>query len=214
MSLWIYDLLLYISWISYLSTIVVLIYFKGRRLDKVSKLLLLFLIVGLLTELLGELFYVLYLSTNLMVYLYTLIIGPILALMYIHSIHHKLIKKILYGYMGLHVLYGIINFAIEPKLIMDDKLGTYLIIFFFLVNIFYMFETFLRMEVPDLKRHFFFWINSGLMVYFGTSIVVNIFSSVVRSDMLLFVYLWPIQLIATMLLNTILIIGIWKTRRI
>lgn len=60
----------------------------------------------------------------------------------------------------------------------------------------------------------FFWINTGFLFYFGLTIIINmVFDYILTVDMETFLLLWSIQIIATIVLNSFIITGLWKTIR-
>jgi hypothetical protein len=77
----------------------------------------------------------------------------------------------------------------------------------------YFQSVFRQLEIPFLPDHYFFWINSALLFYFGTTLFITLFEDVLRySWQTTYYMLWPIQLISNTLRNIILSVGLWKTR--
>lgn len=210
----IYDLLLYLSWIAYIVAISTVVYTRSRSLSFTEKLLLLFLIFGILVDWVGFALIFIKIDTNLLVYFYSVFILPIIYFIYSGQIQSYSVKLILGTITLLHVFFGLIYFLHYPKLIMSDFLYSIVEIIVIFLAFFYLYQVLKRLEINNLTHHFFFWINSAFMIYFGMCFFLYLFEGILRSDPELFFYTWHIQLVATILMNLTLIIGAWKTRRI
>jgi hypothetical protein len=76
------------------------------------------------------------------------------------------------------------------------------------------FDTMLSdLNVPRLTEHDMFWINSGVVFYFGATLFISASETFVReANILLTRFVWLIQLFSNTLFHIILAIGIWKTK--
>lgn len=214
MNEWIYDGLRNISWLTYLASILSLLIFSSKSKVLMTKLLLFYLIIGIIAEISIEMILNYGIATNIPIVLYTILVTPLLLLIYYSQIKQKRIRQLILilsaGLLPLELVWFVKNF----QMIMADIFYLPLIITCIMLSLVYLFEQFKRLEIPDLTKHFFFWVNSALMIYFGMGYFLYIFENIIRSDEVLFAYTWPIQLISTIIMNLVIAFGAWKTRPI
>ena len=81
------------------------------------------------------------------------------------------------------------------------------------LSTFYFFKVFDEAVIPILTDFPFFWINSGILIGFGTSIFITIFLNLML-ELPLFMtqFLWLIQLISNILMNFCFAIALWKMK--
>ncbi len=214
MQLWVYDILLLISWIFYAVAITSLLVLKSKSLVGSTLLLLIFLAIGLIVDITNILLIENGIGTNVPVILYPILIAPVLSGIYSRELQIPFIKPVLLILTGGFLVVAIVDFIRTFDLIMINNFYIYVEITILILSIVYFFVEFVRMKIPDLTKHFFFWINSALMIYFGSSFFLFLFESIIRSDDYLFNYTWPIQLISTIIMNLVIIVGTWKTRQV
>lgn len=211
---WGYDILQLISWITYLISSLSLIHLFRKSMVTSTMLLLAFLLLGLFAEVINEILLRIGVATNVPVIIYTIIVSPILIGIYIKEIKLKSVRQFLTILASCLFFSELIWFIMDYKMIMPNVFYLPLTIICILLSLFYLIEQFIRLEIPDLTRHLFFWVNSALMIYFGVGYFLFIFEKIIRSDEILFSYIWPIQIVSTILLNSIITYGAWKTRQI
>lgn len=82
------------------------------------------------------------------------------------------------------------------------------------LSVYYFYKVFMDMEIVKLTKHYFFWINSGFLIYFTATFFVMLFEEFIREgSQEMTHFLWVIQLISNIIFSTLLIIGICKVKR-
>lgn len=77
----------------------------------------------------------------------------------------------------------------------------------------YFVKIYRDLEILNLYRYYFYWLNSGIMVYFGSTIILTFFEmSVLSQEIFYHKYLWPIQLISTIIFNLFVARAIWTVK--
>jgi hypothetical protein len=67
----------------------------------------------------------------------------------------------------------------------------------------------------EIMSSYFFWVNSGVLIYFGSTFLLAIFERTIRAtDIAIEMELWSIQLVSNVIFHALLAIGIWKSRLI
>ena len=209
-----YSILLYSSWGAYVYTIFTIVRNKRIIQKKYFWIILSVLCLGISTDLLSSILIQFEVYSSIQEYIYALIIGPLIFLLYKNEISARIVKTLckalIVGYTLFFLFYFLLNFS---KTIDVNIPYIPLIIIVLSLSLTYLFDTFLKMEIPDLTKSFFFWINTGFMIYFGFSLFLHFFSEIVTQDIDIFMYTWPIQLISTILFNITILIGIWRTKQ-
>ena len=173
------------------------------------------LCIGISTDLLTAILIKFEIYSTIQEYIYSLILGPLVFLLYKNEISIRTVKLLSTALIALYFIFFISYFILNFDLMIEVSIPYItLIIIVLMLSLTYLFDTFLKMEIPDLTKSFFFWINTGFMVYFGFSLFLHFFSEVVTQDINIFMYTWPIQLISTIFFNITIIIGVWRTKQI
>lgn len=213
MELWINDLLLFSSWLAYIISIGFLLKFKNWSSDKYVRALFGLLGISLITDVVCFIVANYGIHTTPFQFVY-IILSSIITLN-IYRIHFKKTKI----FILLIIIFEL--FTIYTLLIHDGLIGginlpyLFLIIIVLAMSVAYFYRLFKKMDIPLLTDNFFFWMNSAFMVYFGTTLFLYLFENVLTDpSMGIYLYTWPIQIVATIIFNCILIRGIWVTRRI
>ena len=210
-----YSILLYSSWIGYFFAIYTIIKNKSMIRKRHFWIMLSVLCIGISTDLLTAILIKFEIYSTIQEYIYSLILGPLVFLLYKNEISIRKVKILCTALIALYFIFFISYFILNFDLMIEVSIPYItLIIIVLILSLTYLFDTFLKMEIPDLTKSFFFWINTGFMVYFGFSLFLHFFSEVVTQDINIFMYTWPIQLISTIFFNITIIIGVWRTKQI
>lgn len=210
-----YSILLYSSWIAYFYAIYTIIRHKSIIRKVHFWIMLSVLCAGIATDLLSTILIQLEIYSSIQGYIYSLILGPLVFILYKNEISIQIVKGVCNVLIVLYFLFFLSYFIINFDYMIDVNVSYIpLIISVLILSLIYLFDTFLKMEIPDLTKSFFFWINTGFMVYFGFSLFLHFFSEVVTHDIDIFIYTWPIQLLSTIIFNITIIIGVWRTKQI
>lgn len=79
------------------------------------------------------------------------------------------------------------------------------------ISMYYYYCMFDKPETGRVMKIPLFWINGAFLFYFGSTIFLSLFEEYIRSNGIgLISLLWPIQIIATIILNTLIVIGLYK----
>lgn len=208
-----YELLLYISWVFYLVSIISLIINLKRLPSFIGGVLLVFLSLGLLTDLIGD-----YLSSYgiygyPVIYAYNTLSSTLLFILFRSQFRVKWIRSSLLLIAVGYLLISVVVFIIKGDINYHSPVQyTFTIITTIIIVLLYLYQEFKSAEIPNLTRHFFFWVCTALFIYYGAALFLMLLEDTIRSDIDLFLSLWPIQNVATILFHVLILIGIWRTR--
>jgi hypothetical protein len=210
-----HELLTYTS----LLSVVLPICFSIIRLKNLSlsfRLLFLFLLIALLTEIVS--FY--FSRSNKVAYnltqnSYTLIEGILLSLIYYIEYKSKLTRRIIL----LFIIYLIIHTFIK---LCNDSSATQNAIIIWIeclvmmgLSLSFFFGIFAELTIPRGVEYPFFWFNCSILFYFATSIILFLFlEHLADMDKATFSKIEGLNFLANIVHNSLFAIGIWKTKKI
>lgn len=201
--------LTYVSILSILTPILFSL-LQHRALNLTLRALFLLVIIGFLTEVICLVLAMKRIPSTNIFMLYTLIEGILLIFIYRHEESQIKWKKVISIILALYILIFVltlfgnfsheINSTIEAVILLFLSLKAYL--------------SFLNNTLDSLiTDHYFFWFNSAVFLYFGTSFFLVMFENSIRfSDPRISYLTWSIHLVSNIIFNTLLGIGIWKAK--
>jgi hypothetical protein len=203
----VYFVLVAISSLSVLLPLSICVWLRNL-LPAPLKWLFVYLIITAFTELFSYLMWRQHMQNIICFDVFGALEGPILLMMYKNAVD---VSRRWFAFLFMLVTLSGIAVLVEPHLNGIVSGMRYLVIGSF--TLLYFQDVFRRLEIPFLPDHYFFWINSALLFYFGSTFLLTIFEDVAHyTRPQLGELLWPIQLVANTLRNFILPIGIWKIR--
>jgi hypothetical protein len=209
-----FDLLLKLSVFSPLLP-VVLLPFKIKRASKlVLGALFLLLIWNFFTDLVS-LYMANHGNSNQQIYVgYCAGLSISLFWVYWLEIQEREIKKIMIGVLFSFLTFiGIIVFRFDGLSEYRPEIYIVLSILVLLGSMMYFVKIYRDLEILNLYGYYFYWLNSGILVYFGSTIILTFFEmSVLSQDIYYHKYLWPIQLISTVMFNLFIARSIWTIK--
>lgn len=204
-----YSILLYSSWAAYFCAIYIVLKNKSIIRKNTFWIMLTILSIGVSTDLISSLIIHFEIYSSIQEYLYAFILGPLIFVLYKNEISIWSIKLLCKAHIVVYFLSFLSYFILKFDFMIDvNVIYIPLIITVLALSLIYLFDTFSKMEIPDLTKSFFFWINTGFMIYFGFSLFLHFFMKIVTQDINIFMYTWPIQLVSTIIFNITIIIGV------
>jgi hypothetical protein len=117
------------------------------------------------------------------------------------------ILLILYLLLAMVIFWSISSFFVYNNTILVIES---LMMIVFSVSFFY--KVYSEQNIQALHNYFFFWINSGILIYFSASFFIFLFDGyLTKLDPSYFSLLHSIHQIANIATNSLFAIGIWKT---
>lgn len=196
------------------SLVPLYIFFKTNR-NRNNTLLVVggILVINLITDLTAFLIAFNGIHTEVLFQLYTIIIGGLFFLLYSFEFRNRYIDMVLGGITSMLVIYEILFVF---KWVGDSYLDTYTFVSVVVITVSLIFfaYTFYYLEIEKLETDFFFWINSGVLVYFSSTFFITIFTKfIIDSKSEIHHDLWIIQNISTIIFNLIIAKGIWTLKK-
>ena len=205
-----FELLLNISSLSILLPVITALFFI-RAFNVQLKALFLYIIVCVLAEIAAYIVVKLHFNTYLVFHVFTMLEGPIIFYIYYKELNFKR-NNFVFLFAGIIVLFsGCLQFSDNSSNDITSSIEAILISVFAIV---WFFKVFVDMTIPKLTDYYFFWINSGFLIYFLGPFFISIFESTIReSEAPILNALWIIHVAISLLFNIILTIGICKIKR-
>lgn len=205
-----FDILVHLTISSHLVPLFLLIYLINRVSDEIIRALFILTLIVFLTEITSIFFARIFENNNPVIHVYTFLAGLITIYIYIIVFNESSVKKILIVFSILFSLFCIFTFFFH-KGYLEENIGPNIILTITIIflSLRYFYKTFSEMKILNLFRHGFFWINSAFLVYYSTTFYISIFEDLIRFNINLILFIWPIQLLTTILFNLILAKGIW-----
>lgn len=110
---------------------------------------------------------------------------------------------------GFSFFFWIQNSSFIPNTINKTPLTLFILIFSFL----WFKELFKKMEVQNPWQNAYFYFVSGFSVYYSSTFFLFLLASLIFNSNVYFYDYWLINIIATFILRTSLIIGVWKMKQ-
>ena len=193
----------------FVSVPIIFLFFFYRYFNKITKLLLIYLLLSLLTEIIQLIFIKCGKESIYITNIFSLLEFLLIALMYHLALELKKIKKfVFFGLILLIVLLFLIRFQNGPMPVFNSFYISLIVLF----SLYYFYRENRDMKIENLTSHYFFWINSAFLFYFGFSFFIFISDDfIVSAPRNIARVLWTFHLIVNIAYYSILSIGIWKT---
>ncbi|MFT5777745.1 MAG: hypothetical protein ACI837_000693 [Crocinitomicaceae bacterium] len=210
-----YDILEKLSMVSSLVPLLLFAFIGSWKTGTRNLLRLLFcmVILEVVTEYICGYLSLNYINNQIVIHLYTVIFTTLIFFLY-----RKLIKSrpILYVGLGLLIIFYIT--AGSEFIANYNGPNTYAYSTLSLISIFFSVALFFQMindlNIDSFRSNGYFWINSAILFYFGTTFCLTLFESYVHlehPDLLM--QIWPIQLLSNIIFYFMLSRGIWLINR-
>ncbi|TDS64258.1 hypothetical protein [Myroides indicus] len=93
-----------------------------------------------------------------------------------------------------------------------NKIAITLFVFFF--SYIWFKQLFQKMEIPNLLKDSNFYFVSGLAIYYSSTSFLFLLSCFIFENRVYLFDIWLVNIIATLILRTCLIIGVWNMKRV
>lgn len=216
MDLELFDALMYLSILSPILPLILLFKFGNKLENKIKKTLILLLSLAIIADLTSLFLAFNSINNYPVIHFYTVAIA--LTVFYYY---HLIIDKKWMSYILLVLTFFVIGVSLyeiffnegifNPNNLNYSVVG---FIFIFLSLSFFV----IRLETIKTRNEIFdylFWINCAILLYFGSTFILNLFENYIRYDNpQIFVFTWVIQLFATILFNLLIAKGIWTLKKV
>ena len=188
---------------------------KLKTLNTTLRVLLIYLLIATITEVLsfawaGKDSKPYYILQNT----FTLLETFLFAYLYYLEFTSKRARRIVLGLLFTYILSAIILFRNFKSYAAPDNIICTLeccLMIAFAISFFYKVHK--ELNIPKLTQHYFIHINSGILIYFSTSLILflflDYFDHCSRAE---FQRLWSLHLIANITYNIFFTVGIWKQK--
>lgn len=202
-----YDNLMYASWVLYICAACLIFWRRNHLNVKGINFLAGFLLLSPIADIISIVFARLYHNNLIILDLYSLTAGTLLLLFFSRQLN-GLYRKLVFLILALFwVSWSVETFANVGTFNLNNLSYAFLSVCVVSITIYSL--------LADVREYsvFFYWINSALLLYYGSTLMFTFFQNHVLTKEAFFM-VWPIQVIANIIINTILILGIWRTARV
>lgn len=212
-----HDQLNYLFYTSLVSTVIIfilsLLIKKGRK--PYFPALRFFLFISLFSDAVSKITTELGIHNAFVFHLYTISAGICLSWMYGTILPSRKSKILLAISCSAIILTQIVVIMYEGIQTINGIPYTILSVMMVATTFYQYYLMFDRPQTGNIMKVPFFWINGALLFYFGSTLFLSLFGEYALSNGYeLFSILWPIQIIATIVFNLLIGIGLWNARRI
>lgn len=187
---------------------------KNKALNKQLRVLFIYSIISVLTEAIN-----LYLAKN-NTYNYqvrnsfTYIECSLLLYIYFLQFSGQKVRAFILIAFCLFTLIAIKVLLIDGKINKSDNiLTTFESSLFIVLSLYYLYSDIVENEIPRLGEKYFFWINNALLIFFGFSFFLFLFSGFLeKTETVIFKCFKGAYLLTNILFNILLSLGVWKTK--
>lgn len=192
-----------------------LFFIKNKVFYSIQRTLLIFCTISIVSDFAGLILAPIFKNNNPIYHIYSLTAGVTILIIYISIFQHLRIKKLIFFVSIIFVILSIFFFFYKDGYKINNTFSNIaLCLIIMVLSIYYFYTIFIEKKIKVLKDHYFFWINCAFFIYYGTIFYISLFENFIRSyNYDLFLYIWPIQLITTIIFNLILAKGIWTMRK-
>ena len=157
--------------------------------------------------------------TNMpVIHVYNVLIGTIICFYYARVLQHRKMKVIIRWLFIFFLFVSTFEFFYRQGYLTFNTVSTWTInvltIFFTLLWFYQVFFSAEQMKLTKLPE---FWVNVGFFFYFGSTMVLTLFSEMILytgGNHELTMRLWPIQLVTNVLFNLIILRAVWALKRV
>jgi len=169
-----------------------------------------------LADLLGFLFMQNKVQTHIIYNSFTVIECSFLVMIYYLNFEEKRMRNFLKIFYVIFILLAIHILIIKGKFSWQENfLSSYEAIFLMFLSIAYFHKLLLELNIPKLNEYYFFWINTGILIYFSTGFILFLFKGYIEQrGIKTYNLLYSLHWLSYMVYNIILSLGIWKMKRI
>lgn len=207
----VFNTLKYISAISVISPLIACI-LKIKTLDLTLRVLFVYVAISALSEICSYFF----ITNNIHNYIvrntYTFLELTSLTILYfIQFQENKSRTVIVVAYFLIVILTLIIFFCLGKFNEPDNIVSTIESAFFIILSYVYIYKLMKDIANSSFSESYFIWINNAILIYFSLTFVLFLFIGYIekfRIEGYYFVY--SLHLIANVLLNVLISIGVWK----
>ena len=191
---------------------------KGKSASGfVWKALFVFLVVSFACDYTGRVLSVKGITNMPVIHVYNVLIGTIICYYYARVLRLGKIKVLIRWLFFFFLFVSAFEFFYRQGYLTFNTVATWTInvltIFFTLVWFYQVFFSEAQKHLTKLPE---FWVNVGFFFYFGSTMVLTLFSEMILytgGNHELTMKLWPIQLVTNVLFNLIILRAVWALKR-
>lgn len=206
-----------LTYVSIFSVIIPLICcgLKFKTLDPVLRVLFFYLIISLLSE---GISYFISINNNIPNYavqhVYTVLECACIAWIYRLRFDSVRTKNMISVLFLLFLAIAIFRLIVAGHLNKQDSLlSTFESLFVIGLACGYFYKLMRELTISNLNEYYFFWINSGFLIYFCMLFFLFLFDSYLeKCDLSIYYFLYSLHLITNITYHVLQSIGIWKVR--
>ncbi|MCD6068657.1 MAG: hypothetical protein K0S33_3483 [Bacteroidetes bacterium] len=205
-----YILLTYIAIASIFVPISVALY-KRKAFNIQLRALLVYMIVYAIFDITNHILTIYRINNCALFNIFTCVEFMLLLFIYIQELQIKQKLSIFLSFVIPLLFIASIEFSFtDPSNITSGIVAVIMMGF----SVFYFLKIFLDLTIPKLTNYYFFWLNSGVLIYFAAPFILSLFEKHIRDDdSQASFFLWAIQLFTNLIYSTVLTIGVCKIKR-
>lgn len=187
-----------------------------KTLNTILRVLFVYVIICAITEGLNWLFADMSSSYYSIVQnTFTLVECLLLATIYYIEFTNPFAKKIV---LGAIVLYFLISFLVLFIYQSHTKVNNIITIaescLMISLSVAFFYKVHTELNIPKLKEHYFFWLNTAISLYFFTTSIMFAFNGYLENCKLeSFQKLYSLHLLMNIIYNSLLAVSVWKARK-
>ena len=205
-----------ISTLSYIAStaivIPLIIAIKQRKyLSKELKILFLYLVIAVITEVLGNVWYILHKSNHFIINAFVIIEFVLISLMFHQVFIGKNLKRIILIATSIYTLTCIYTFTVlEGFQTFNSTLSTIACLLIIIWVFIYFYQLLQKLEVKKLTVIPMFWISVGCLFYFSGTLFVFLYSDLIvfQKELKFYKQLWNIYYVLLFIFRILLGIGL------
>ena len=214
------DVYMALAWVSLFAPLLPLsaLIIKGKSASElVWRTLFVFLVVSFACDYGGRALGLSGITNMPVIHVYNFLIGSIIFYYYSRTLHLTKMKSSVSWLFFLFLFVSVVEFFYAQGYLSYNTFSQfvlYIIALFFAMLWFY--QVFFSKEQFKLTAMPEFWVNVGFFFYFGTTMVLTLFSQMILytgGDHALTMKLWPIQLVTNISFNLIILRAVWAMKR-
>lgn len=213
---WIFDTLAYLTALSTLIPLLLVLINKKMAFSLIWKAIFLLCVLSICSNFISLIFTKKFQNNIPIFHLYVGVEFVIYGFLYYFIFQGKLMKKIILGYLLIYILVFLSLFSYFKSIWTVNEVPRILAnTFLIFLSVSYFLKVLRELKYESILKDDFFWFNTAVFFYFGTTFYIVIFEGFIRSyeyDLLLFT--WPVQLISMIIYNLILAKGIWTMSKL
>jgi hypothetical protein len=210
------DIIDYVTYLTVFSGFLPFLFMINRITEKQHKIVLIYFLVGCVTEISCLFFKSNNNIRSIILNLYIIVAVILISTLYLYQFTQVYIRFIIKLFCFLFIIsslciYNYYKSHYDVFLIISPIETTLILIF----SIIYLINKTYKIESFDFVKDYFFWFNTSFLIYYGIQFFLTLGMPFVDASNKINIYiLGYLNLISSILQNVLFIFGIWKIKKV